>query len=514
MHTYSLRALSLLTLGCCGSAGMYGQRTPNIVLILADDLGYGDVSAYGARTIATPNIDGLARGGICFTNGHASSATSTPSRYALLTGMYPWRRRANILPGDAPLIIGEEQETLPKMLRRAGYRTAAIGKWHLGMGRGRINWNELIAPGAREVGFDYSCILSATVDRVPTVYVENGRVLGLDPSDPIEVSYQKPFDGEPTARTNPELMTRMRYSHGHDQTVVNGIPRIGYMRGGKSAVWKDDEMADFLVGKVREYIDTVAKDRPFFLYYGLHEPHVPRVPANRFVGASGMGPRGDAIVEADWCVGEVVKALEKEGLLDNTLVIFTSDNGPVLDDGYADEAPELAARAGHDMNGGLRGGKYSLFEAGTRVPFFVYWRGSVAPQRSDALFSQHDLFASLAALVHQTVPEGLDSENHLGALLGRSGKARKAMIVEASGRLALRYGRYALVPPYRGAKKNATGNELGVVDHYALYDLEADPAQQHEVTENHPRLVRKLRKQFLKLVGDYYQEEKQQEALQ
>ncbi len=496
-----LRALSLLTLGCCGGMGIHGQRQPNIVLILADDLGYGDVSAYGARTIKTPNIDRLAHGGICFTNGHASSATSTPSRYALLTGMYPWRRRTNILPGDAPLIIDEEQETLPKMLRRAGYRTATIGKWHLGMGRGSINWNDVIAPGAREVGFDYSCILSATVDRVPTVYVENGRVLGLEQNDPIEVSYQHAFEGEPTARTHPELMTRMRYSHGHDQTVVNGIPRIGYMRGGKAALWRDDEMADFLVGKVREYVDTVAKDRPFFLYYGLHQPHVPRVPAKRFEGQSGMGPRGDAIVEADWCVGEVLKALEGEGLLENTLVIFTSDNGPVLDDGYVDEARELAERAGHDMNGGYRGGKYSLYDAGTRVPFFVYWKGYVKPRTTDVLVVQQDLLASLAALVGQEVPAGLDSENHLPTFL-KGKRGREGYVIEAVGRLAYRTEDYALLPAYKGARRNTTGNEMGIVDTLSLFDLRRNKAQDINIASRKPRLTQRMQQALKEAKGE------------
>ena len=177
----------------------FAAEKPNVIVILADDLGFGDVSAYGSTTISTPNIDRLANGGVCFTNGYATSATSTPSRYGLLTGQYPWKNKnAKILPGDAPLLIQESQFTLPRMMQECGYTTGAIGKWHLGMGNGNVDWNKTVKPGAREIGFDYSCLIAATNDRVPTVYVENGDVVGLDPNDPIEVSYKKNFEGEPT----------------------------------------------------------------------------------------------------------------------------------------------------------------------------------------------------------------------------------------------------------------------------------------------------------------------------
>ncbi|MDD4632123.1 MAG: sulfatase-like hydrolase/transferase, partial [Proteiniphilum sp.] len=313
---------------------------PNIIVILADDLGYGDVSAYGAQTIHTPNIDRLGNEGIKFMNGYATSATSTPSRYALMTGMYPWKNKeAKILPGDAPLIIQESQYTLPKMMQEAGYTTGAIGKWHLGMGRGEIDWNETVKPGANEIGFDYSCLIAATNDRVPTVYVENGNVVGLEKDDPIQVSYEENFDDEPTALTHPELL-KMHWSHGHNNSIVNGIPRIGFMKGGEKARWVDEDMADYFIDKVKNFIQK-NKENPFFLYFGLHQPHVPRTPNERFAGATGMGPRGDAIAEADWCVGEVLSQLEELGLLENTLVIFSSDNGPVLNDGYKDQAVEL-----------------------------------------------------------------------------------------------------------------------------------------------------------------------------
>ncbi|MBQ8968705.1 MAG: arylsulfatase [Bacteroidaceae bacterium] len=485
-----MKNLLLTALGSLSALPLWAQQHPNVLLIIADDLGYGDVSAYGSQTISTPNIDRLARGGVCLTNGHASSATSTPSRYGLMTGIYPWRKKANILPGDAPLIIGEEQFTIARMFQNAGYRTGAIGKWHLGIGQGKVDWNHTIKPGPNEIGFDYSCILPATVDRVPCVYVENGDVVGLDPNDPIEVSYKKNFEGQPTGVTNPELMTRVTPSHGHNNTVINGIPRIGFMRGGKTALWKDDEMANFLVDKVKAFLDLQNGEQPFFLYYGLHEPHVPRIPNPRFEGSTTMGPRGDVIVEADWCVGEVIHKLEEKGLLENTIVIFSSDNGPVLDDGYNDQAAELVGN--HDMNGGYRGGKYSLYEAGTRVPFFVYWKGHIRPVTSDALVAQQDLLASFASMLGQSIPEGLDSENHLKAFLGKTKKGRKGMVIEAVGRLGYRTDEYALLPAYKGAKRSITGNEMGIVDTLSLFDLRSDRMQELNVIGKHQKLAQKM----------------------
>ena len=424
-------------------------RQPNVVIIVADDLGYGDLSCYGAHRIQTRGMDRIANEGIRFTQGYCTAATSTPSRYALMTGMYPWKNKdAKILPGDAPLIINESQYTLPKMMRECGYVTGAIGKWHLGMGNGNVNWNETVKPGAKEIGFDYSCLIAATNDRVPTVYVENGDVVGRDPSDPIEVSYEQNFEGEPTAISNPEML-KMQWAHGHNNSIVNGIPRIGYMKGGKKARWKDEDMADYFVDKVKNFI-TEHRDSSFFLYYGLHEPHVPRAPHQRFVGKTTMGPRGDAIVEADWCVGELLTYLKKEGLLEKTLIIFSSDNGPVLNDGYKDGAPELAGK--HAPAGGLRGGKYSLFDGGTHIPLFVYWKGKIQPVKSDALVCQMDLLASLGSMVGATLPDGLDSRNYLNAFMGTELKARENLIIEAQGRLGYRSGDWIMMPPYKGSQ--------------------------------------------------------------
>ncbi|MEM9856840.1 MAG: arylsulfatase, partial [Bacteroidota bacterium] len=409
---------------------------PNIIVIYLDDLGYGDLSSYGATELQTPNIDKLANEGIKFTNGYATSATCTPSRYALLTGEYPWRRKsAKILPGTAPLIIDTTQQTLPKLLRSAGYQTGIVGKWHLGLGSGSVDWNKPISPGPNEVGFDYSYIMAATQDRVPTVYLEDGLVVGLDSNDPILVNYAQNFEGEPTGLDNPELL-KMKWHHGHNSSIVNGIPRIGYMKGGEAAKWIDQEMADHFLIKAQEYIKG-HKDDPFFLYLPMQQPHVPRTPHPRFVGKSGLGPRGDVIVEADWCIGEILKTLEKEGILENTLIIFSSDNGPVLNDGYYDDAVEKLGN--HDPKGGLRGGKYSLFEAGTRVPFMSYWKDKISPGQSDALICQMDLLASIGRLVGQTV-ERNDSEDMLDLLLGNSDQGRQSLVIEATTRTAFKKG--------------------------------------------------------------------------
>ncbi len=474
---------------------------PNIVVIYLDDLGYGDLSSYGATAIQTPNIDALASGGVKFTNGYASSATCTPSRYALLTGMYPWRNKnAKILPGTAPLLITTEQQTLPKLLKKQGYQTSIVGKWHLGLGTGVVNWNTGIAPGPNEVGFDESYILAATQDRVPTVYIKDGHVVNLDPKDPISIDYKNNFEGEPTAISNPEMLT-MKWHHGHNNSVVNGIPRIGYMKGGEAAKWSDVDMADNFLARAQDYVKT-HKDGPFFLYYAMQQPHVPRTPHPRFVGASGLGPRGDVIVEADWCVGEFVKTLEEEGLLDNTLIIFSSDNGPVLNDGYYDDAVEKIGN--HDQNGGLRGGKYSLFEAGTRVPFITYWKGKIKPQVSNALICQMDVLASVAKLVG-TEESSTDSQELLDVLMGQSQDGRDELVIEATSRTALRSGDWLMIPPYGGKDVQEKVNiQMGNSPEFKLYNLKDDLGQNHNLAKSNPEKLKAMFDKFESLRGKDY----------
>ncbi|MDT8402096.1 MAG: arylsulfatase [Bacteroidales bacterium] len=471
---------------------------PNIILIYFDDLGYGDLSVYGASEISTPNIDRLTQGGIMFTDAHSSSATCTPSRYALLTGEYPWRNeRARVLSGTAPLLIDTAQLTLPRILREKGYYTGIVGKWHLGLGSGNVDWNRHISPGPNEVGFDYSFILAATQDRVPTVYIENGNVVQLDPGDPIEVSYQENFPGEPTGLESPEML-KMMWDHGHNNSIVNGIPRIGFMKGGKAARWVDENMADTFLVKARNYIKD-HRDEPFFLYYALQQPHVPRTPHERFVGETTMGPRGDVIVEADWCIGQLMNTLEEERLLENTFIILSSDNGPVLNDGYIDYAVEKVGD--HTPSGPFRGGKYSLFEAGTRVPFVTYWNGRIEPGISDVLVSQIDIMSSLASLAGND-RRGPDSHDMMNLFLGSDTAGRKELILEAGGRTALRKGNWVLIPPYPGpAIARNVDIELGNSYNYQLYNLTEDPGQQNNLADTRPEELKEMLVEYQSIIN-------------
>jgi arylsulfatase A-like enzyme len=470
------------------------NKHPNIIVIYADDLGYGDASCYGGTKIKTPNIDKIAAQGLRFTNAYATSATCTPSRFSILTGKYAWRQAGTgIARGNAGLLIPTDIETLPGMLQEAGYTTGAVGKWHLGLGPEEgPDWNADIKPGPLEIGFDYAFLLPSTGDRVPCVYMENHRIVDLDPADPIIVSYKEKVGNEPTGKENPELL-KMKYSHGHNMTIINGISRIGWMTGGKSARWIDEEMADVITNRAVNFIDKNRR-QPFFLYFATHDIHVPRVPHSRFVGKSGMGPRGDALLQLDWSVGEILKALDATDLSKNTIVIFTSDNGPVIDDGYQDQAVELLN--GHTPAGTLRGGKYSAFEAGTRVPFLVRWPGKVKPGVSDALMSQVDLFASLAALTGQELGsnQAPDSFNHIQELLGKSKKGRDHVIEQAANNtLSVVRGNWKYIEPSQGPKMNKnTDIELGNDPQKQLYHLKKDIGETTNLAAEEPVRVQEL----------------------
>ena len=509
IHFKLLFMLALALIGCKNNKDKVAikEEKPNILIIYLDDLGYGDV-AYNGGKIPTPNIDQLASGGIVFTNGYASSATCTPSRYALLTGMYPWRKKdAKILSGSAPLLIDTAQITIPKLLHNVGYSTGVIGKWHLGLGNGNINWNEMVSPGPNEVGFDYSYIMAATQDRVPTVYLKNEKVINLDVNDPIEVSYDSNFAGQPTGLDNPELV-KMKWHHGHNNTIVNGIPRIGFMKGGDSAKWDDYNMSDHFLQEAQDYIIR-NKEKPFFLYYAMQQPHVPRTPNPRFKGKSGMGPRGDVIMEADWSIGQVMETLKNQGILENTFIIFTSDNGPVLNDGYYDDAVEKIGD--HKPWGKFRGGKYSLFDAGTHVPFITYWKGKINPAISDALVSQLDILASVAKLVNID-DQDVDSQNILGSFMGRNDQGRESLVLEATSRTAFRKGNWVMIPPYEGPEIIKNVNiETGNSEVYQLYNLHQDKGEQTNLVDSNEDKLNEMIKDFELIRGDDYKKIQQLE---
>ena len=491
MKSRNYAGISLLaSLAACNSAtaetvqknSTQAPQKPNVIVILADDLGYGDLKCYGAKNVETPHVDKLASEGIRFTNAHTVAATSTPSRYSLLTGEYAWRRPdTDIAAGDVKMIIRPEQYTMADMFKSAGYATGQ-------------DWNAPLPAALGDLGFDYHYIMAATADRVPCVFIENGKVANYDPSDPIEVSYTKNFPGEPTGKDNPELLYNLHPSNGHDMSIVNGISRIGFMKGGGKALWKDENIADSITVHAIDFIKQ-HKDEPFFMYFATNDVHVPRFPHDRFRGKNPMGLRGDAIAQFDWTVGQLMETLDQLGLTENTLIILSSDNGPVVDDGYKDKAEELLN--GHTPSGPWRGNKYSAFEGGTAVPVIVRWPQKIKKTGdSDVLMSQIDWLASLGALINARLPKGSapDSYDRLGNLIGTD-KTDRPWIVEQSMNhtLSVRTKDWKYIEPnddpttFMKAEKIETGN-LNVPQ---LYEMEK-VSEQENVAEKYPEKVFEL----------------------
>lgn len=487
---------------------------PNVVIIYGDDVGWGDVGVYGSELIPTPNIDKLAQDGLVFSDGHCSAATCSPSRFSMLTGLHGFRAGINILPPNAPLSIPVNTYTLPDMFKDAGYTTGVVGKWHLGIGKKgeATDWNGKVYPGPLEIGFDTSFLLPSTNDRVPCVYLDGYYVLNLDVKDPLFVGKSKAAvdrpgsTAYPDAKKNPNSMSYYRSTHGHNNSVINGIGRIGYMAGGKSALWDDETMADEFVNRAKDFIST-NKDKPFFLYFASQDIHVPRAPHPRFQGKTQLGFRGDAMVQFDWSTGEIMRALEENGLTENTIVIFSSDNGPVYDDGYDDgtvtKKSDKESDHGHDGSGIYRGGKYQIFEGGTRVPFIIRWPAGIEPGRSEALVNQIDFLASFAEMLHIEIPEGhaRDSRNMLNAFLGKDLNGLPFMIEEARGRRALRRDEWKFIAPAKFTKgqewkfKHKAGPEA------ALYNLKKDPSEQKNIIEQHPEKAASMAAQLKALIA-------------
>ena len=464
------------------------ERPPNIVFILADDIGYGDVGCYGASKVKTPNIDRIAREGVRCTDAHTPAAVCTPTRYGFITGQYAWRnpKGDHILSGVAPLAVPAGMPTVASTLKAAGYTTGIVGKWHLGFGTDEkpVDYNQEIAPGPLDVGFDYCYVIPATGDRVPCVFVENRRVAGADPNDPIRVSYGEKVGDDPTGLEHPEML-KIKADKSHSQTIVNGISRIGYMSGGNAARWVDEDLADTITKKAVEFIEQNAA-HPFFLYFATHDIHEPMVPNPRFRGTSGCGWRGDVIHQLDWSVGQVLDAIDRLGLSENTLVIFTSDNGGAVKDTYDDGTNPLHSL--QPPNGALRGQKGELFEGGHRVPFAARWPNRIKPgTTSSSMFALVDMTATFCSVSGRALPANAapDSFDALPALT--EGKpVRDELVMQSNGAnaLAIRRGPWKLIvwrPPQNPDKPG-----------FALFNLDDDPAEAKDVAKAQPEKVKEL----------------------
>jgi arylsulfatase A-like enzyme len=492
-----LLCLLALVMGSDALCARAAER-PNVIVIIADDLGFGDISCNGSSTVQTPHIDRLATGGRRFTSGYCTASTCTPTRFSLLTGTYAFRvAGTGIAAPNSGALIQPGTETVASLLKQQGYATAAIGKWHLGLGAESPQWNGELKPGPLEIGFDHCLLLPTTNDRVPQVYIEDHRVRGLDPADPLWVGDAAPSADHPTGVSHRSSLW-MDWSHGHNGTIHNGISRIGFYTGGVKARFRDQDLADEWVRDSVKFMEA-SKEQPFFLYFAAHDIHVPRAPHERFVGKSGMGPRGDCIVEFDWCVGALMQAVDRLGLAERTLVVLCSDNGPVLGDGYQDEAE---AKLGmHRPAGPYSGGKYSVLEGGTRTPFITHWQGRIKPGVSDEIVSTIDLPASLAALTGAKLPADacLDSVNVLSALLGDGdGKGRGNILQQDNmgNKMGLREGAWKLIHTKAGpkAKKQASVEQL--------YDLAKDPGEANNVAKEQPEVLSRMRALLAKIIAD------------
>lgn len=411
-------------IGVGGTAGCSKEpaaERPNIVIILADDLGYSDVGCYGGVKVETPNIDRLAREGMRFTDAQTPSPICSPSRYGLMTGAYPFRKPAfndKVLWPFEPLGIGLDQPTLGTLAQSQGYVTGIFGKWHLGLGLTLTDdYNKELKGVPADVGFDESFIDPGNLQQ--GVYIENRRVFNADPADPFY--WKIPKSGK----------------------VPNRL-----MGGEKARVAKKPDCVKLYTDKAVSFVDR-HKEEPFLLYFAPNNVHVKIIPGEEFVGKSGCGLYGDYIMELDWMVGEVLAALDRNGLAGNTLVFFTSDNGG----GYMRPEVAEAYEMGHIVNGELLGQKHDIWEGGHRVPFIARWPGRVkAGETSDRLVSLLDMMGTMADIWKMPLPAeaGPDSYSFLYAMTGAKPPAsrRDALIYQGfkTGMLAVRKGPWVLIP--------------------------------------------------------------------
>lgn len=415
---------------------------PNVVIIMADDLGYGDLGCYGAKVVKTPHCDRLAREGRRFTDAHTPSGVCSPTRFGLLTGGYPWRenRVPRHLHAAEPLVIRDGEPTLANLLKGAGYATACIGKWHLGAQRTNpIDWQKPLTPGPNDVGFDYYYGVINSHNQAPFVWVENERILDRPPGDRIEIEGQ-------TKQTSGR---------------VSRVESEG-----------EAKLAEKAVGFIEQN-----KDRPFFLYYPTSAVHNPHTPGAAWKGKTDLGPYGDYIQEFDWEVGQVLETLDRLKLAERTLVIVTSDNG-----GVASQGKQI-----HQVNGPLRGQKAQAYEGGHRVAFLLRWPGKAsAGTTCDETVSHVDVMATLCAALEIPLPEkaGPDSWNVLPAWLGESHASplREATVSvsQNAADFAIRQGPWKLI--LKGG--DAPGLEL--------YNLATDLAESNDLSQSEPARVEQM----------------------
>lgn len=450
------------------------NKSPNIIVILADDVGWGDAGCYGATKVKTPNIDRLAREGQRFLNGHASAACCTPTRYSLITGQYSWRQNATglnkgVASGESPLLISTTMPTAPGLLKEAGYQTAIIGKWHLGFGKTSPDYNGELRPGPLEIGFHQFFGIPATNDRIPTVFVRDHRVVGLDPSDPIHVSYDK-------AVATKDGLTMF----------AAGRNRIGWGKGGKSAWWKDTEIADTHTRECVKFLERY-QNQKFFLMFTPHDVHAPTIPHPRFVGSSGLGNRADMLHELDASIGEILGTLDRLNLTRDTLIIYSSDNGAYVTD-----------EDGHKPNGPYRGKKSQLWEGGHRVPFIARWPSRLTPGVRKELVSTIDIAAIICAAAGIAIPGNAlpDSYNLLPVMSGDANAFVRDDLVVMSGlgHLTVRSGDWKYMPDLKFADgwQNAGKIKPNAPARPALFDLSKDPGEQQNLHASHPEIAKKL----------------------
>jgi arylsulfatase A len=455
-------------------SGITGSKKPNIVFIMADDMGYGDLGCYNTKSkIPTPNMDRLAAEGMRFTDAHSPSAVCTPTRYGVLTGRYCWRSRLKrgVLGGYSPALIDTKRMTVASMLKQNGYATSCFGKWHLGLGNAKkTDYDKPLVPGPNALGFDYFYGIPASLDMTPYCYVENDR--------PVE---------KPTLTTE-----------------AGKASEDGWWRAGAIAPgFKHVEVLPKLTEKAVKYIDehtSTSPDKPFFMYFPLPAPHCPIAPADFVKGRSKAGGYGDFVVEVDWTVGQVVKALQRNGLTGNTLIILTSDNGSPGRTKIKRDPYSIIEIYGHYPNGDLRGIKADAWDGGHREPFIARWPGKIpAGTTNDEIICLTDLMATCAAIVGAKLPSnaGEDSFNILPALSGQklNKPIREAIVHHSSmGIFAIRQGKWKLIlglgsggfsKPQRIEPK--PGGPKG-----QLYNLEDDLAESNNLWSKHPEIVSRL----------------------